>query len=92
MKTLLLQKKTRDDLEQGKIVSIDKLTGRVGVFVRNGLASAASYLYDISELRIGMTVLLGRVDGTYVIMNRMVNVPRAGRSYSLARPYVPLPR
>jgi hypothetical protein len=73
-------------LEQGKIMSINKLTGRVGVFIKNGLVSAASYLYDISELRVGMSVLVGRVSNTYVIMNKMLNVPRAGRSYSLARP------
>ena len=89
MKTnLSLQNKVENSLVRGKIVSIDLLTGRVAVFMRNGLVTTGTYLYDISELRVGMTVLVGRVDNSYVIMNKVFNVPRFGRSFSVARPSV----
>jgi hypothetical protein len=76
-------------LEQAKIVSINKLSGRVGIFLRNGLVSTATYLYDIDDLRVGASVLVNRVSNTYVIMNKVSNMPRAGVSYSLSGPPPP---
>jgi hypothetical protein len=46
-------------------------------------------LYDIDDLRVGMSVLVGRVSDTYVIMNKVSNMPRAGVSYSMR--YIPPP-
>ena len=84
------KKKQKDSLEQAKIVSIDKISGRVGISLRNGLISSATYLYDINDLRVGASVLVGRVSNTYVIMSKVSNMPRAGVAYSLAAPFTPL--
>jgi len=89
MKISFAPKKKAEDFEQAKITSIDKISGRVGIFLRNGLVSSATYLYDINDLRVGASVLVGRVSNTYVIMNKVPNMPRAGVSYSLPRPVVP---
>jgi hypothetical protein len=87
MKSILLQSnKNRKTLERGKIMAINNLTGRVSVFLRNGLVSAASYLYDLTDLRVGMSVLIGKVDNTNVILNKVSNMPRAGKSFSISRP------
>ena len=84
------KKKQKNSLEQAKIVSIDKISGRVGISLRNGLISSATYLYDINDLRVGASVLVGRVSNTYVIMNKVSNMPRAGVAYSLAAPATPV--
>jgi len=76
----------KQTFEQAKIVSIDRLTGRVTLFVRNGLVTTGSSLYDLSALREGMTVLIGRDNDTYVIINKMGNIPRNGLSYSMIKP------
>ena len=88
MKISYAEKET-DSLEQAKIVSIDKISGRVGISLRNGLISSATYLYDINDLRVGMSVLVVRVSNTYVILNKISNMPRTGVSHSLPRPVVP---
>jgi len=85
MKTILNQNKYKGDLEQGKITAINKLTGRVSLFMKNGLQSAATYLYDINDLRVGMSVLYARVDDSYIIINKMSNVPGTGMSVSLPK-------
>jgi hypothetical protein len=45
--SLLKPDKIKSDLEQGRIMSIDKLNGRVSVSLRNGLISAASSSRDV---------------------------------------------
>jgi len=86
MKISFVSKKKAADFEQAKITSIDKISGRVGISLRNGLISSATYLYDINDLRVGTSVLVGRVSNTYVIMNKVSNMPRAGVAYSLPKP------
>jgi hypothetical protein len=85
MKTSFAHTIKKPGSEQAKIVSVDKLSGRVGIFLRNGLITSATYLYDIDDLRVGMNVLIGRVSNTYVIMNKVSNMSRTGVSYSIAR-------
>jgi len=69
-------KKRIDDLEEGKIVAIDRLKGRVSLYLRNGLVSTGTYLYDIKNLREGMSVLIGRVSNSYVIINEVKGIPK----------------
>jgi len=89
MKTSLTkQNKVDSSLEQGKVVFIDRLKGRVSVFLRNGLVSAASYLYNLDELRVGMSVLVGKVSNSHVIISKVEigagALPGFGRSFSLS--------
>lgn len=87
MKKFFLNKTDpRPSLEQGKIVSIDKVKGRVSIAMRNGLITAGSYLYDLNALREGMTVLVGRVSNSNVIIEKVSNIPRTSRPFSLIRP------
>jgi hypothetical protein len=88
MKYNLLQKdKKETDLEQAKILSINLLKGRITISMRNGLITTASYLHDITDLRAGMSVLVGKVDDSYVILNKVENIPRTETSYSLNQSY-----
>lgn len=84
MPSQLLKVKEKTTLEQAKIVSIDRNTGRVSLFMKNGMVSVGSYLYDLNQLREGMTVLVGRVDNSYVILNKMANIPRTAKSFSFS--------
>jgi hypothetical protein len=72
-----------EDFEHAKITAINRLTGKVTLFVRNGLVSAGNYLYDLNELREGMNVLVGRVSNTFVILNKVNNVPRGGTYFAV---------
>jgi hypothetical protein len=63
-------------LSQAKILAIDRNKGRVTLAMKNGLISTGICLYDINALRVGMTVLVGKVSGTYVIINKVVSNPR----------------
>mgnify|MGYP001400243076 CR=1 FL=1 len=74
--------------DTAKISSIDRTKGRIGLSMRNGLESVGTYPYDISTLRVGMSVLIGKVDGSHVILNQVENVPRGGTSFSVRRPVV----
>jgi len=78
--------KSKKSFTKGEISSVNKLTGRVGVNFKNGLKSTASYLGDVKDLRVGMFVLVGKVNNTYVIINKMSNVPGTGMSVSLPSP------
>jgi len=73
--------KWADDLEEGKITAIDKLKGRVSLYLRNGLISTGTYLYDIKDLRVGMDVLIGRVSNSYVIINKITGIPKESESF-----------
>jgi len=83
---ILLNKKKPDNLLRGKITAIDKTTGRISVFLKNGLYSVAIYLGDLDELQVGTNVLLGRVDDQYIIINRVQNVPRLCGSFTKSKP------
>ena len=78
----------KQDLVTGKIKSIDRNKGRIEIYLKNGLTTTASYLYDIATLRENMNVLVALVNGSYVILNQVENVPRVGTSYSVRRPVV----
>lgn len=82
-KFFTVQKDKPPSMEQAKIVAIDRLKGRVSLFMRNGLVSAGSYLYDLAALRVGMSVLVARVSNSYVIIDKVSNMPRTGQSFSL---------
>ncbi len=83
--SLLHDQYKRGELLQGRIMAINKTTGVISVFIRNGLTTTATYLYDINELRVGGLVLIGVVSGSYVILNRLCNNP-SGQSYSMRKP------
>ena len=74
--------------DTAKISSIDRIKGRIGLSMRNGLESVGTYPYDIADLREGMSVLIGKVDNSHVILNQIENIPRSGTSYSVRRPVV----
>jgi len=50
--------------------------------------SVGTYPYDIATLREGMSVLIGKVNNSHVILNQIENIPRSGTSYSVRRPIV----
>lgn len=83
--SLLHDQYKRGELLQGRIMAINKTTGVISVFIRNGLTTTATYLYDINELRVGGLVLIGVVSGSYVILNRLCNNP-SGQSFSMRKP------
>lgn len=60
-------------LDKATITSIDRTTGRIGLFLRNGLETTGTYLYDIKDLRVGMVVIVGRVNNAYMIFQNMSN-------------------
>lgn len=70
-------------LNQAKIVAINRNKGRVSLLARNGLVTTGSYLYDLKDLRVGMSVLIGKVDDSYVILNKIDNMAREGVSFSV---------
>ena len=74
--------------DTAKISSIDRIKGRIGLSMRNGLESVGTYPYDIADLREGMSVLIGKVNNSHVILNQIENIPRSGTSYSVRRPVV----
>lgn len=76
----------KQDLVTGKIKSIDRNKGRIEVYLKNGLTTTASYLYDIATLQENMNVLVALVNNSYVILNQVENVPRVGTSFSVRRP------
>lgn len=75
----------KESFEKATITSIDKTTGRIGIFLRNGLNTSAVYLYDINDLRVGLNVLVGWVSDSYVIFNKVDSrAPvSATKSYSM---------
>lgn len=85
MSLLDFDRKKVSSLTQAKIMAVDKILGRVSLYMKNGLVSAGYYLYDINDLRVGMSVLVGLVDGTYVILNKVSNMPRVGTSYTVTK-------
>lgn len=83
---LVTKDKKLTDLNQAKIIAIDRIKGRVSLAMRNGLVSTGVYLYDLKDLRAGMTVLVVKANSSYVILNKIEAVPRQGVSYSLYDP------
>lgn len=75
--------KTPTNLEQAKIEAIDNIKGRVSLYMKNGLITQGTYLYDVKELSVGMTVLVGKVDNSYIILNKVANAPRENKSYTM---------
>lgn len=82
---------TAKGIEQGTVVSIDRSTGKVSLYLRNGLVSAGSYLYDLSDLKIGNSVLVSKVSGSYVILNKIPSNTLIGKGYTTDRPKDTLP-
>ena len=70
-------------LSQAKILAIDRNTGRVTLATKNGLISTGTYLYDINDLKENMTVLVGKVSGTNVIIEKVFANPKNGQGSSL---------
>lgn len=77
--------------DQARVVSIDKNKGRVTLFAKNGLVSVGTYLYDINDLKTGMTVLIGDVDGTKVILDKVTTGPKSSNGMSLVKPVSIIP-
>lgn len=75
MKNISLSKQMKNDLltdlNHARIESIDRIKGRVSLSMRNGLVSTGTYLYDLNDLKEGMTVLVGKLDGSYVIIEKV---------------------
>jgi hypothetical protein len=82
-----------DKIEQGKIITINREKGRVSLFLKNGLVSAGSYLYDLTDLHEGENVLVCKVNGQYVILNKMGGtlLPRVAATYTVPTPPPPIP-
>ena len=76
----LLTKPKDVKVEQAFITSIDRVRGRVGLFLKNGLSTTGTYMYDISDLRVGLSVLVSKVDNFYVIIN-LINSDSVKKSY-----------
>ncbi len=72
--------------EQATITSVDKLKGRVGVFLKNGLQTTATYLYDIQDLRVGLSVIVSKVSNHWVIVNRVTS-DAIRKSYSVPKTF-----
>jgi hypothetical protein len=76
----------KKSFDQGKVISINRVTGRVSVSLRNGLIVSATYIYDINTLFVGNSVIVTKVSNAYVILNKVSgNVP-IGQSSSVSRP------
>ena len=94
----LLTKRKDTTIEQAFVTSIDKVKGRVGLFLKNGLLTIGNYLYDINDLRVGISVIVSKVDGFYTIVN-MIESDSVRKSYGKVQaftfpnnnldPYVP---
>jgi surface protein len=74
-------------LSQAKILAIDKNKGRVTLATKNGLISTGTYLYDINDLRENMTVLVGKVSGTNVIIEKVSANPKNSNSMTMPVTY-----
>ncbi|MFA5398727.1 MAG: hypothetical protein WC346_22115 [Methanogenium sp.] len=83
----LLTKYKDTKVEQAVVTSVDRLTGRVGIYLRNGLSSVATYLYNIEDLRVGLSVVVTKVDNHYVILN-MLTSDAIRKSYSVPKTHV----
>lgn len=79
------KEKEIDDLNQARITAIDKVKGRVSLAMKNGLISTATYLHDINDLRVGMTVLVGMVNDSYFILEKVSANPKNSVGMSLAK-------
>lgn len=75
-------------LSQAKILAIDKNKGRVTLATKNGLISTGICLYDINDLRENMTVLVGKVSGTNVIIEKVSANPKNGSGLSSILPLI----
>ncbi len=82
----LLTKHKDTKTEQAVITSVDRVSGRVGVYLRNGLSSVATYLYNMEDLRVGLSVVVTKVSGFYVILNEL-DGSNLRKSYSVPKTY-----
>ena len=81
-----VKNKKIQSLNHARIESIDRIKGRVSLSMRNGLISTGTYLYNLNELREGMTVLVGKLDGSYVIIEKVTANPKLSGSLSMIKP------
>jgi hypothetical protein len=82
----LLDKYKDTKAEQAVITSLDKVKGRVGLYLRSGLQTVGTYLYNINDLRVGLSVVVAKVDNFYVILNR-VTADAVRKSYSVPKTF-----
>lgn len=66
-----VHKKESEELYHARIMSIDRNKGRVTLFMKNGLFSIGHYLHDLNDLRENMTVLVGKVNDSHVILSKI---------------------
>lgn len=83
MGNIFTKDKVKQGMEQAKVLAIDKIKGRVSLYMKNGLITSGTYIYDINDLVVGATVLVARIDDSFIIMNKISNAPRENKSYSL---------
>ena len=77
------------NFEYAQVKSVNRNTGKVTVAMRNGLISTAtSMIEDVSFLREGMTVLVGKVNSSYVILNKVAAYPARCGSLTIAQPII----
>ena len=81
-----IKKKEPEELYHAKIISIDRNKGRVTLFMKNGLFSIGHYLHDLNDLREGMTVLVGKVNDSHVILSKISANPKVSSGMSLIKP------
>jgi len=82
----LLTKHKDTKTEQAVITSVDRTSGRVGIYLRNGLSSVATYLYNMEDLRVGLSVVVTKVSGFYVILNEL-DGSNLRKSYSVPKTF-----
>ena len=80
------KKKEPEELYHARIVSIDRNKGKVTLFMKNGLFSTGTYLHDLNDLREGMTVLVGKVNDSHVILSKISANPKVSSGMSLVKP------
>lgn len=81
-----VKKKEPEELYHARIVSIDRNKGKVTLFMKNGLFSIGHYLHDLDDLRENMTVLVGKVNDSHVILSKISANPKISSGMSLVEP------
>lgn len=91
MKNLFFPDKKQGIIEQGKVAAIDRISGRVSLFLRNGLTSSGTYIYNLDDLRVGDSVLVTKVSNSYIILNKIFANSPLGSGVTVHRPQPTLP-
>jgi hypothetical protein len=81
-----VKKKEPEELYHARIVSIDRNKGKVTLFMKNGLFSIGHYLHDLDDLRENMTVLVGKVNDSHVILSKIFANPSNCQGMSFVKP------